>query len=172
MTAMKPTMIKTLSWAILALMIPIQAYADEGDSIRTITPLFPPVVVQDSIPDISKFQDSDFLPFENTDTDNAGKSAASETIPVRSGSTKVGTPATDAYVSPLGAAVWSMAFDTPPGVGGMTPTVGLVYSSISGIGNAGWGMSISGVSSITRGTKTLYHDGTGSEIRHRRRAFP
>ena len=57
MTAMKPTMIKTLSWAILALMIPIQAYADEGDSIRAVTPLFDPIVVEDSIPDISGFRE-------------------------------------------------------------------------------------------------------------------
>ena len=166
MTAMKPTMIKTLSWVIFVLMIPIQAYPDEGDSIRTITPLFPPVVIEDSMPDISKFQDSDFLSFENTDTDDASKSAVSDTLSVRSGNTKVGTPTTDGSVSPMGAAVWSMAFDTPKGVGGMTPTVGLAYSSQSGIGNAGWGVGISGFSYITRGTKTLYHDSTVRGVKY------
>ncbi|MBP5508523.1 MAG: VCBS repeat-containing protein [Prevotella sp.] len=163
---MKLTTIKTLSWAIFALMIPIQASADEGDSIRTITPLFPPVVLEDSMPDISKFQDSNFLSFENTDTDDASKSAASDTLSVRSGNTKVGTPTTNGSVSPMGAAVWSMAFDTPKGVGGMTPTVGLAYSSQSGIGNAGWGVGISGFSYITRGTKTLYHDGTVQGVKY------
>ena len=164
MNAMKPTMMKAAAWAIFALMIPLQAFADKGDSIRTITPLFPPVVIQDSLPDISDFHDTDFLSIERAD--DTGKSAASDTLPVRSGNTKVGTPSTDTGVSPMGAAVWSMAFDTPPGVGGMTPAVGLAYSSQSGIGNAGWGVGISGFSCITRGMKTLYHDSTVRGVKY------
>ena len=151
---MKSIATKGLLWIALALTIPVQSYADEEDSIRTIKPLFDPVVVKDTVPDISNCPD-------------IGKSVDSDTKSVRSGNTcKVGTPSTEASVSPMGAAVWSITFDTPPGVSGMVPTVGLAYSSQSGVGNAGWGMSISGVSSITRGTKTLYHDGVVRGVKY------
>ena len=154
MNTIKSIATKGLLWIAIALTIPVQSYADEDDSIRTIKPLFDPVVVKDTVPDISNCPD-------------IGKSVDSDTKSVRSGNTcKVGTPSTEATVSPMGAAVWSITFDTPPGVGGMMPSVGLAYSSQSGVGNAGWGMSISGVSSITRGTKTLYHDGVVRGVKY------
>ena len=154
MNTIKSIATKGLLWIAIALTIPVQSYADEDDSIRTIKPLFDPVVVKDTVPDISDYPDT-------------GKSVDSDTMSVRSGNTcKVGTPSTEATVSPMGAAVWSITFDTPPGVSGMVPTVGLAYSSQSGVGNAGWGMSISGVSSITRGTKTLYHDGVVRGVKY------
>ena len=164
MTGMKTTLIKTASWAILALTVPVAASAEVGDTVRAVTPLFDPIVVEDSIPDISGFREG-YNPYgKNKDSDTSGDS---DTIETRQRlSRRIGTPATDAGVSPLGAAVWSMAFDTPKGPGGMTPSVGLAYSSHSGIGNAGWGISISGFSCITRGTKTLYHDGMVRGVRY------
>ncbi len=106
----------------------------------------------DSIPDVSRLAET---------TDILGSMGIDPyTKPERLRSTtKVGTPATSFDVSPTGGAVWQMAFDAPPGTGGMTPQIGLVYNSQSGMGIAGWGMSVSGLSVITRGGKDIYHDG-------------
>ncbi|MBO4849687.1 MAG: VCBS repeat-containing protein, partial [Prevotella sp.] len=135
--------------------------------MRTITPLFDPIVIEDSIPDIPDNADNFIPPNALSEANDTSKSKNPDTNPSRSGNTcKVGTPITNATVSPMGAAVWSITFDTPPGVGGMTPEVGLAYSSQSGVGNAGWGMNVTGISSITRGTKTLYHDGTVRGMKH------
>ncbi|MBQ4294551.1 MAG: hypothetical protein II755_03085, partial [Prevotella sp.] len=135
--------------------------------MRTITPLFDPIVIEDSIPDIPDNADNFIPPNALSEANDTSKSKNPDTNPSRSGNTcKVGTPITNATVSPMGAAVWSIKFDTPPGVGGMTPEVGLAYSSQSGVGNAGWGINVTGISSITRGTKTLYHDGTVRGVKH------
>ena len=109
-------------------------------------------MVEDSLFDVPNYDESRFEteilnPITRTDPQRSG------------GAYKVGTPATETSVSPMGAATWSMVFDMPTGVGGFTPTVGLAYSSQSGNGNAGWGVGISGISCITRGIKSLYHDG-------------
>ena len=123
------------------------------DSIPNNTPLFDPVVVEDSLP---VNEDGDMVV---PDLKDLGFPISPVPM-LRSGTTyKVGTPRTEAQVSPMGAAVWSMAFDTPEGVGDMTPQVGLAYSSQAGNGIAGWGVSVSGISCITRGLKTNYHDG-------------
>lgn len=123
-----------------------------ADTIPTNTPLFDPVVVEDGPLDVHNYDESRFVteilnPITGTEPQRSG------------GAYKVGTPTTETSVSPMGAATWSMVFDAPPGVGGLTPTVGLTYSSQSGNGNAGWGVSITGTSCITRGIKSLYHDG-------------
>lgn len=72
---------------------------------------------------------------------------------------KVGTPKGEFSISPLGGAVYSIAIDCPPGVNGMEPKIGLTYNSQGGYGLAGYGVNISGISVITRGTKDLFHDG-------------
>ncbi len=62
-------------------------------------------------------------------------------------------------VSQNGAAEYSIPFDLPPGVNGMVPSLGLAYSSNAGNGIAGWGWSLSGISNVTRGTKSLLQEG-------------
>ncbi len=109
-------------------------------------------MVEDSLFDVPNYDESRFEteilnPITRTDPQRSG------------GAYKVGTPATETSVSPMGAATWSMVFDMPTGVGGFTPTVGLAYSSQSGNGNAGWGVGISGISCISRGMKSLHFDG-------------
>lgn len=79
-------------------------------------------------------------------------------------SKEVGTPSGKFTVSPLGGAVYSMAIDVPKGYGNMQPNIALVYNSQSGYGIAGYGVSISGLSSITRGCKDIYHDGAAKGI--------
>ena len=142
--------------AIWMMLTTTMAYAYRhhpiSDTIPTITPLFDPVVVEDSLPDVHVYDQS----LADMEIPNP----IIETEPQRNGGAyKVGTPATETSVSPMGAATWSMVFDVPTGVGGFTPSVGLAYSSQSGNGNAGWGVNVSGISCITRGMKSLYHDG-------------
>ncbi len=61
-----------------------------------------------------------------------------------------------------GAATFSIPIECPKGVNGMQPNISIGYSSQNGEGFAGWGCSIQGVSVITRGMKTVYHDGAAN----------
>lgn len=71
----------------------------------------------------------------------------------------VGTPSGSFTVSEGGAAIYSVAIDCPDGKG-LTPQIGISYSSDNaGYGIAGYGFTISGLSSITRGGKTPFNDG-------------
>lgn len=67
-------------------------------------------------------------------------------------------------VSEMGAATYSLPFDLPEGINGMKPSLGLVYNSQGGNGVAGMGMSISGLSVISRTPKDIFHDGTAKGI--------
>ncbi|MDE5987286.1 MAG: FG-GAP-like repeat-containing protein, partial [Prevotella sp.] len=67
-------------------------------------------------------------------------------------------------VSQTGAAVYSYAIALPPGVGGMQPNVSVAYNSQGGNGIVGWGCNISGMSVITRGQKTVFHDGAAKGV--------
>lgn len=73
-------------------------------------------------------------------------------------SKSVGTTASSLTVSPTGGATYSIVFDVPKGLGGMQPNVGLAYNSQGGIGIAGYGFNITGISVITRGCKSLHYD--------------
>ncbi|MBP3726694.1 MAG: hypothetical protein J6I60_05710, partial [Bacteroidaceae bacterium] len=81
-----------------------------------------------------------------------------------SGSTVVDATPTEWNVSALGGATTTVSFRLPAGVGGMVPEVGLVYNSQGGNGIAGMGWSISGLSVITRGARTVWHDGAARGI--------
>jgi Salmonella virulence plasmid 65kDa B protein len=61
-------------------------------------------------------------------------------------------------VSGSGAATYSMGITVPPGVAGVEPKLSFNYSSQSGIGIMGQGWSLSGLSAITRCSKTFLQD--------------
>ena len=69
-------------------------------------------------------------------------------------------------VTQTGAATYSYNIAVPQGVGGLNPSLAVVYNSQKANGVVGWGCDISGVSVITRGVKTVYHDGAAKGITH------
>lgn len=78
----------------------------------------------------------------------------------------VGSPQGSFNVSPLGGATYTVGIEAPQGLPGMQPSVALVYNSQAGNGIAGYGFNLSGVSVITRGPRTVYHDGKAGGITH------
>jgi RHS repeat-associated protein len=73
---------------------------------------------------------------------------------------QVGTTQGTLDVDQMGNANYTIPIQTLPGVNGLAPNLALIYSSGTGPGIAGYGWEISGLSSISRGPKTMYHDGS------------
>ena len=67
-------------------------------------------------------------------------------------------------VSESGAAIYTIPLDLPPGRAGMTPGLGLVYSSQQGGNILGKGWGLSGFSSITRTNPSIYYNGEADNI--------
>ncbi|MFA4047110.1 hypothetical protein HPS54_08270 [Prevotella sp. PCHR] len=69
-------------------------------------------------------------------------------------------------VSQTGAATYSYPIAVPQGINGLQPALSVGYNSQGGNGLIGWGCNISGLSVITRGVKTVFHDGAVGGITH------
>ena len=67
-------------------------------------------------------------------------------------------------VSTLGAATYTIPIQVPEGIHGIQPNLSIVYNSQSGNNMLGWGWSFTGISAISRGKCTVYHDGGMSGI--------
>ena len=79
-------------------------------------------------------------------------------IPTVSNSYAVGTPVGNLTVNGTGAAEYCLTIKCPNG-GNLNPQIALAYNSQSnGYGLAGYGFSVTGMSCITRGKKTLFHN--------------
>ena len=63
-------------------------------------------------------------------------------------------------VTQTGAVVYTVPIEVYPGMNGMQPNLALVYNSQAGNGIMGMGWNIGGISSIKRGNKSIYYDGT------------
>ncbi len=100
---------------------------------------------------------------------NVGTSAQGNSLPagwdlqlkaVNGRGESVGGTSGEFSVDKSGAATYSIPIWVSPGTAGMEPKITLNYSSQAGYGIAGHGWSIGGLSSITRGPKTLASDDT------------
>lgn len=84
---------------------------------------------------------------------------ANPDIPDVGSSYAVGTSSGIFSVSETGAAEYSLTVSCPDG-GNLTPRIGIAYNSQNAaVGLAGYGFSITGISAITRGGKTLFDNG-------------
>ncbi|WP_300486515.1 FG-GAP-like repeat-containing protein, partial [Flavobacterium sp.] len=83
--------------------------------------------------------------------------AASQTP--HKGISEVGITAGRLSVSLSGAANYTIPIEVLPGIKDIVPQISLSYDSQSGNNIAGYGWSVSGLSSITRIPSTKYHDG-------------
>lgn len=95
-----------------------------------------------------------------------GSSGGGDTGPVNStgSSTEVGVTSGELSVSLSGTANYSIPLSIPPGINGVVPQIGLSYNSQAGVGLAGYGWNISGLSSITRIPSTKFHDGVNDPV--------
>ena len=78
---------------------------------------------------------------------------------------EVGTLSGTFAVGQTGAATYTIPIDLPEGRVGMTPELGLVYSSQQGNNVMGQGWHISGFSSISRTNTTTYYNGEIDNVR-------
>lgn len=76
----------------------------------------------------------------------------------------VGTLPGNFAVSPGGAATYTIPISVPRGSGGLTPQIALVYNSQSDNGMAGPGWTVSGFSTISRCSNTIYADGQAQAV--------
>lgn len=85
-------------------------------------------------------------------------------IPTVENNYAVGSPAGELTVNGTGAAQYQLPIECPNG-GSLNPQIALMYNSQSaGYGMAGYGFTITGISSITRGGKTLFHNNEVSGV--------
>ncbi|WP_338771176.1 Ig-like domain-containing protein [Massilia sp. METH4] len=110
-----------------------------------------------------------------TDDDNAVGSSATATVTVLPSTpaagplvgTEKGYPGTidgQANVSVLGRAEFNIPLVLPPGVANFAPKLSLNYDSSDGNGPLGVGWTLAGLSSITRCTRDIAHDGANAAI--------
>jgi hypothetical protein len=71
----------------------------------------------------------------------------------------VGVVKGSASVSNSGASSYTIPIETPVPTNGLKPSISISYSSQGSNGILGYGWSIDGLSSITRGTKNIFNDG-------------
>lgn len=106
----------------------------------------------------------------NPNVYNQGTSSIGNVIPAgwplanADTSKAVGATTGQLNVDKSGALNYSIPLWTTPGTAGMAPQISLNYSSQSGVGIAGFGWSIGGISSITRGPQTKTIDGVNKGV--------
>ena len=74
----------------------------------------------------------------------------------------VGNTEGNLTVSPSGSATYEIPVKLPPGTGGMTPDLSIIYSSQAGDGYMGMGFSLSGLSEIVRTPGRSFLDGANT----------
>ena len=80
-------------------------------------------------------------------------------------SREVGEISINSGVSPSGAKTYEIPITVYTGMNDFTPNISLVYNSQQGNSILGMGWSVSGISMIVRGGKTVYYDGKAEGIK-------
>lgn len=93
-----------------------------------------------------------------------GYSVAPSTTNSQSG--PVGAMGGSFGVSPLGGATYNIPIEVPVGVGGLQPLLSIAYNSQAGNSLCGYGMNLTGLSSITRAPKDSYYDNAAQGIKY------
>lgn len=84
------------------------------------------------------------------------------------GAAAIGRIAAESGVDPAGAATWSVPINVTAGRGGLRPAVSLRYNSHDGDGLAGAGMTLAGLSKISRCAQSIAVDGRMQGVRFSR----
>ncbi len=80
-------------------------------------------------------------------------------------SREVGEISINSGMLPSGAKTYEIPITLYPGMNDFTPNISLVYNSQQGNSTLGMGWSVSGISTIVRGGKTIYHDGKAEGLK-------
>lgn len=64
----------------------------------------------------------------------------------------------------IGASSYLIPIELPAGTNGVIPNIGISYSSQAMAGYIGYGWMVNGLSSITRGLRTIYHDSLSGPV--------
>lgn len=69
-------------------------------------------------------------------------------------------------VNATGGSGYTIPIGLPAGLNGLQPQLSLSYSSSGGLGLLGEGFNLSGLSAISRGGKSIYHDGQVDDVEY------
>ena len=69
-------------------------------------------------------------------------------------------------VNEMGAATYTIPIEVPQGLNGLKPNLAITYNSQAGNGVCGMGMSLTGLSVITRVPRSIYYDKTAQGIKY------
>lgn len=166
-----------LRWILLAVILPASAYSQKTRTLNkplsssTIFPESRIIKARDWITFKSGFNYSAYTDnisptglhaylnpdivvnndYENTEVIDVDQYDINRSLPVGS---IAGFSTPDAS----GAANYTIPLEVAQGTGGMQPNLSIVYSSLSGSGLLGRGWNLSGLSSITRTSQSIYQD--------------
>jgi RHS repeat-associated protein len=133
-----------------SLALGTHSYTVQGvNSTGTCSTDIATVVVSVNLPDIT------YAPLHTELT------LASKTIDL---SKPVGKIDGKAGATATGASTYTIPIYSVPGTNGVEPSISLAYNSHASNGIAGFGWNITGLSSITRSGKDVYHDGVTSPV--------
>ena len=137
-----------------------EQYKHYEDSI--ISKLYPPVVSRRSEepPSTSVTHDNAIM-YSNMSVQNPH---VPNTINIDK-SKEVGEISINSGTLPSGAKTYEIPISVSPGMKGFTPNISLVYNSQQGNSTLGMGWSVSGISMIVRGGKSIYYDGKAEGIK-------
>ncbi|APZ47808.1 hypothetical protein BW723_16555 [Polaribacter reichenbachii] len=96
-----------------------------------------------------------------------------QTISSKSNGSGIGETMGELSVSLTGGANYDIPITVPSGINGVQPNISISYDSQSGMGLAGYGWNIKGVSAITRIPSSKYHDNSigGVNLDHNENRF-